>query len=502
MNFKLHIVTVLLIFTMGASGQQTLKPSRLSCEMNAGVPVIISSVTPALATYGGAGIRYNLTAAISVQAAFNLGIMRGAQNVNATTAAEQQQSYTKYHNTFYQYTLRGQLNLERVFKLRASLKRINPYITGGVGYTGTMGIEAERNDGRLRKYNDINFWTVQTGIVIRYYLNPVLDLNIGSELNLTQTKFLDGIPLDNRFDHFVMTYVGVNIKIGAKKQNQHIEWSNKPHRNKVSPKKKDDSDDKTSAQVLTEDEPDEVHADSLMAEESDPDKAAEKVSKDKPASADSEQQTSIPLPVVPTKEAFAAARSVAGPKNLSASVVASTSGIAAPAAKDKKTGTSVAATTTAKAKAGKAASAKTTTGTATAGTKTNRAAGVNNNTRNNGMTAAITARPYALPIAPIVRVSAPVDPKAPTLNFIEGIARPVSSYNVIVGAFRKSKNAYAFRDKMRKMGYQCAIFRSDINSQILRVCIYSTNDKAIALKQLEKARVEIEKGAWVHVYYK
>jgi cell division septation protein DedD len=103
---------------------------------------------------------------------------------------------------------------------------------------------------------------------------------------------------------------------------------------------------------------------------------------------------------------------------------------------------------------------------------------------------------------PVVKIDAPADPKAPTLNFIEGIQKPVSSYNVIVGAFRKSKNAYNFRNKMRRLGYQAAIFRSDIDSKILRVCIYSTNNQEVALKQVEKARAEVVQGAWVHVFTK
>jgi len=564
MKYSVYALTFLLAFSGEVFGQK-LRPSRLSVEANAGIPVMISTVTPALATYGGIGIRYSLSATLSVQTSLNIGIMRGAQNVTATSVAEETQNYIKYHNSFIQYTLRGQLNLERIFKLRSHMKKLNPFLTGGVGYTGTMGIEAERFDGRLRKYKDINFWTVQTGIVVRYYLNPTLDLNIGSELNLTQTKFLDGIPLDDRFDHFVMTYVGINVKIGTKRRNQHIEWINHSRRNRVPSKQKDDPDDHRPNLVLKADDPDPEHVDSFLEAKIAEQNAAKKALAEKQAAAAVNAEANKPEPNTSSTAAltpgttaanagdgaFAGARLVADTKP-GANAVASTSGIAAPATRNITAGGTSNATTgragnktttgtaTTPVVAGTSASAAASrvhhTGTAVAGNKlaltgktasgilttaatatrksrstaarsaSSQRTGVVATGKSNASAAgkdAITGTYTASPLTTsLARVNTPVDPKAPTLNFIEGIAPPVSSYNVIVGAFRKSKNAYAFRNKMRKMGYQCAIFRSDIDSRIMRVCIYSTNNKEIALKQVEKARAEVEKGSWVHVYTK
>lgn len=571
MKYGIYALTFLLTLSGGVFGQK-LKPSRLSVEANAGIPIIISSVTPALATYGGVGIRYSLSAALSVQTSFNIGIMRGAQNVAAADVAEEQKNYVKYHNSFIQYTLRGQINLERVFKLRASMRKLNPFLTGGIGYTGTMGIEAERSDGRLRKYTDIDFWTVQTGIVVRYYLNPTLDLNIGSELNLTQTKFLDGIPLDDRFDHFVMTYVGINVKIGTKRRNQHIEWINHSRRNRVPSQKKDDPDDHRPNLVLKADDPDQEHADSFLEAKIAEQNAAKKALAEKQAAAAAANaggkspELNTPTTPAPTQGtpagntvdgAFAGAKSALGIKR-GANAVASTSGIAAPATGSMTTGADMAGTPASGTTVGRAGDKTTTgaaitpgmagaagrktashvqhTGTAMAGNKLaltgKTASGIlataATATGKNGSTAsrsassqrsqtvasgksnvgtagkdAVTGTYTASPLATsLAKVHTPVDPHAPTLNFIEGVTPPGSSYNVIVGAFRKSKNAYAFRNKMRKMGYQCAIFRSDIDSRIMRVCVYSTNNKEIAVKQLEKARAEVEKGSWVHVYTK
>jgi hypothetical protein len=102
---------------------------------------------------------------------------------------------------------------------------INPFLTFGAGYMHCRNISAERVDGRVRSYDNINFWIVQCGAVVRCYVNPMLDVNVGTELNLTQTYFLDAIPVDFRYDHFMVTYLGVSYKIGAKQKRDHLDWN-------------------------------------------------------------------------------------------------------------------------------------------------------------------------------------------------------------------------------------------------------------------------------------
>jgi hypothetical protein len=494
MKLKFNVLILCISFIKMSDAQ--VRPSRLSFEINAGIPIAISSIPPGISTYGGIGLRYNITTALSLQTSFNIGMLRGSQSVLNIAFSERSQNYTKYHNTFYQYALRGQLNLERVFRLRAIMKKVNPYLTAGIGYTGTTGIEAERADGRLRKYDNIEFWTVQAGVAFRYYLNPTLDLNIGSELNLTQTAFLDGIPLDGRNDHFILTYVGINVKIGAKKKNQHIEWVNKVYRSKKPHKTKEDPEDLHSDQELTADEPDPVYADSLIAETPS--------ARDSAAAAASLKDSEL--------AGKAALEDAANNANVATGMPKGTAGAA-------KTGTTVAAGTVKGIKKGVKGAAATgairsgslaNKGTsvimlASGSTKETRTGRTSINIKNKGAITAngeagMNGRPGST--APVVRINAPVDPKAPTLNIVENISKPLATYNVIVGAFGKSRNAYRFRNRLRNQGYQSAIFRSDINSQIMRVCIYSTNNQEIALKQLEKARAEVEPGAWIHVYRK
>lgn len=211
-----------------------VSPARFAVEFNGGVPLLLGSLPASLSTYGGLGFRYNLTTAISFQASVNIGTMLGKQNqqIAAFPQPETVSNIKSYRTDFYSYSLRGQLNLDRVLGLRKynAFNRINPYIILGAGYTAPRGdgIVAERYFGTTKTYKDgfKDFYTVQGGLALRYYLNPALDLNLGCEFNYTQTYYLDGAFQDKKYDHYLLNYIGINYKIGASKKRQHIEWMN------------------------------------------------------------------------------------------------------------------------------------------------------------------------------------------------------------------------------------------------------------------------------------
>jgi hypothetical protein len=200
-------------------------PARFSAEVNAGVPVLFASIPSSLSTYAGAGIRYNITRAVSVQLSLNGGFMHGAQPAKHPLVTEDiADNYIKYSNTFAEYTLRSQISLKPLIGYDVQpLRRINPFVTIGAGYTWAPSIRSEKIDGRIRNYDRNTFWTTQYGVAVRYYLNHSVDLNAGMEFNVTQTNFLDGIPMDGQMDHYLTTYVGVSYKIASRFRG-HIEW--------------------------------------------------------------------------------------------------------------------------------------------------------------------------------------------------------------------------------------------------------------------------------------
>lgn len=461
-----------ILFLLGFSA--TAQPSRFSMEINAGVPTMFASIPSTISTYGGVGVRYNITTALSAQLSANMGTMRGMQNQSATSFVfpEKVSNYKSYTSQFYNYTLRGQLNLERVFNLRQFpfFYRLNPYLTGGVGFTAPLGDGwvAERYFDASTKYYKKGVegvWTSQLGVVVRYYLNPMIDLNIGSEFNYCPTYYLDGIYPDNKYDHYLLSYIGANIKLGATHRKQHIEWVNVVIKERK-PKRQPKDDPRPAEPPPLAEEP---KSDSAMAVNTD-----SAITKEVVQTTDSvitNPATGVASTTTPLKQPDSVVNNPAAVSAVPAPLpTANGSNI------PSKNKLPVATTQSRKGEKTPVPAQNTRKGSEQA---------VNN--------------PFS---EPVVRVPAATDPNAPALNMIEGVANETpAKYTVIAAAYskRKVKYAYMFRDRLRKQGYQAAVVQSDIDPNIVRVMVYSTNTKNVALSQCNKVRSEFEKSAWINV---
>lgn len=494
MKLKLYF-TILLFCTISLCYAQ-VRPTRVAFEINGGIPVMFASIAPAFSTFGGVGFRYSFTPSLSLQTSFNAGTLRGAQTVNTEQAQiESPASYTKSRNDFYQYTLRGQLNLKNMLKLQSVMPRINPFLVFGAGYTGTWGITAERFDGRSRSYNDIpDFWTIQAGALIRYHMNPMLDLNVGTDLNFTQTYFLDGIPMDHKRDMFMMNYVGVSVNIGAVASRQHIEWNYDYAEHKKSRKQKND---------LAKNEPDHT----AVPEES-PVPAAPATPEPKPADAPlvvpsdpgkvkNNRQELAKNPTAPEvkKEPEAIQAASPDPAKITPSKVAAGDKNPVPVTEPKPADEPLVVTP----EPGKVKPDRQELAPKPAASE------VKKEPQAIHAASPVPAKTTPSEVATAGNtktVNVQADPLVPELNQIEGVSKPVAVYNVIAGCFRSQKNAYAFRNRLRKLGFQSAIFKSSNHSKMLRVCICSTNNREFALEQLKKVKHDVEKDAWIHIYYK
>jgi hypothetical protein len=446
MKLKTIIFAFILIGFSQTYGQQAdpgskpaSKPAtRLSVELNGGVPLGFATLPSAFSTYGGVGIRYNVTTALSAQFSANFGTLRGNQNAirsYSDLSIDAPSTYTRYQSNFTNFMGRGMINLDRVLRTRPLLKRINPYLVFGAGYTINSSMEAERFDGRKRVYNDIMFWSYNAGLLFRVYINPTLDLNIGSEFYTTQSQFLDALPTDGKNDSYLLSYVGINVKFGASKSKQHIEWQNIIYK-EVKPRKPRKEEEKPEQQpVVAQTQPEKPKDTSVIA-----------------------VQTEVPKP------------------NNNSTIKADSTQVVMEIPAEAKPKSDKQVLTTPKASASNSGRKK----------------------------SATVAAPKTKPAADtkINRIIAANDKNAATLNMIEGVAEKTpGKYTVMAGAYAKSKISYAymFRDRLRAQGYSAALVQSDINPNIVRVMIYSTNDRKVALQQCYKGRNEIEKTTWINV---
>ena len=99
-------------------------------------------------------------------------------------------------------------------------------------------------------------------------------------------------------------------------------------------------------------------------------------------------------------------------------------------------------------------------------------------------------------------VAFPKKTKPSTLNEVAGVIQPLGKYNVIVGTYKGSKYAYAFRNKLRKQGFEAALFKDSEKSRMVRVAVYFGDDRKEANKQLRLYMAKFNQQAWIHVFIK
>ncbi len=454
-----YLVLIFFITTQSLYAQY----AKFGIDAFAGVPVSLTFFTPSVSTYGGLGLRYSLLKEVSINGQFSIGSMTGKNNsVNAVLSAKDEDAnYSNYSNNFYQYTGGLQINLEKVFNLRKVFHRFNPYLNLGGGIIHSS-VTAERINGTQRQYNNINFYTGYIGIQIRYYMNPSLDLLVGSDLNFAQTRFNDAVPIDVSFDNYLLTHIGISYKVGARKDKQNIEWNNVILKDRIYIPNIEKHlgqplDEAGNYFVFHKDSITKLQAQNIELQNKTSKLEAKNVAQQKQIdSLQSEQRvmkTSIDTlqnQINQIKDQMAKQPPV---------VYVPTPAPVVPVASGKKKTKIVKSSEKSNIEQSKENIAVEPT---------------TNNTPSNSITDG--------------------------LNKIDGTVTPLAKYNVIAGAYAGTKYAYIFRDKMRAKGYEAAVFKSDVNSKIYRVCLFTSEDKSEAMKMMKKIRAEFDAKAWVHVY--
>jgi hypothetical protein len=453
---KVKYLLIVILFSIYAPLRA--QTTKLSLEFTGGIPIPLTYFTPSVSTYGGIGLKYNILKEIAIGAQISVGSFSGKNNSANSTEAPQQDNnnYSSFTNHFVRYTLEGQVNLERVFNLRRSMHRINPYLTFGGGLV-TSSATADKVNGTDRSYSENNFYVYNIGLLMKYYLNPSLDFMLGANYNVSETYYLDAVPIDGKFDNYLMTYVGISYKIGARKDKQHAEWENVVLKDRIyipdiEKRQGQPVDAAGNFFIFHKDSIAKLQSQTLALEG----KTAELETKS------IAQQKQIDSIQVEAKEMKTRMDTLESQMNQLKEQMNKQQ-----AEPSKPDGKGVVAPIIVPSKG------KTTKGNkpVSAGQKA-----VNNE---------------AQPLTPA---------SSENLNSIDDITFPVAHYNIIVGAYLSHKYAMIYRNKMRAQGYQSAVFRSSANSKMLRVCVFSSDDKKEALAMMRKVRKDVNPQAWMHIY--
>lgn len=130
----------------------------------------------------------------------------------------------QYETTMKSVGLFGALNLQQVFSYKKRPKRIIPYLVYGFNFLNA-DVTVSGGDNNYRQNFHWTLYTDHIGVMFRYRFNRKTDLIIYPRFNMTQTYFLDGLPLTNSYDHFYSLHAGISFKLGITSPRvDYIDW--------------------------------------------------------------------------------------------------------------------------------------------------------------------------------------------------------------------------------------------------------------------------------------
>lgn len=451
--FKLKITLPILLIMLSLQAFCQYTYTRYSLDISGGASFPRTSIAGSVSGYTELGFKATLSRFLSLRASGGTGVVHGSQNVSGMTGIpESVSNYTKFNTSYYYITGSAHLNLERLLHLRnhgRKFHRLNPFLVVGSGYM-FPDIKVNRFDGRFQNYKkDVRFITHNFGLDFKYFLSNRFDLSVGGEYRIVQTYYLDGAYTDKKLDGLINAYIGLSYNIGASADRKHMEWFNLDGQVDVLFVPEERKVTEPEIPVAKEDEP--IVDSSAFAKDTKVSEEAEDTFNYNAVENDTTVENLLldpekPNQLVDSSNLDPAVATYDGHKKVGRhSDIRKEPGKPKPAAKDS--------TTVVKA-----------------------------------------AEPEkAVQPEPAVK-------EQMSLNDVDGIVRPLGKYNVIVGTYSGSKYAYLFRDKLRKQGFEAALFRSSSRSKMVRVCVYYGNDRTEAIRQLKTYQKKFNGQAWIHVY--
>lgn len=466
-KFKFLFLTIAVFSCVEVMAQY--KYTRFSLDVNAGPSLPRTSIPGSLSGFGEIGFKGTLSRFLSLRASGGYGTAKGSRDVTQMAGKpEAVDNYTKYNTTYTYITASAHINLEKVFRLRKdgrAFHRLNPFLVIGSGLM-FPDIKVNRFDGQFKNYrSDLRFVTHNFGLDFTHFLSNRFDLTFGAEYRVVQSYYFDGAFADKKLDGLINAHIGISYNIGASADRKHMDWYNldgqtdvmfAPDEEKKKPEPISQVPPVDTTTVAIIDKPIDTPEDTVNYE----------------ASEEENTKSAENVPVPPVAENITPA-------------LKKDSSISAPAKKEevasnvpKKIGRHVdirPEPIQPRAAVEKPGAAYTSHPTITKETKEER---------------------KEVPPTEISEASN----NETNLNKIGGIVRPLGKYNVIVGTYSGSRYAYPFRNKLRKQGFEAALFKSSDHSKMVRVAVYYGNDRAEANKQLRLYRSKFGGQAWIHIY--
>ena len=532
MSKNRFLVIILLLSTFSLRAQYT----RLNIEAYAGFPANLTFFSPALSTYGGIGVKYALTKELSVAGHIAMGTLTGK---NSSAYAVNNLDYTdpnnflSFSNNFFQYTLEGQLNLERILGLRRYLHKLNPFLVvgGGIESSTTTRISV---GGLFDKTYSYPFQTVYIGLNFKYYLNPTLDLTFGANFNSAQTYYNDAVPAEKKMDNYLLSYVGVSYKVGARKDKQHIEWNNVILKDRIyipDPEKHmgQPLDLAGNYFIFHKDSIAKLQASNAELQQKSKDfenKTADltKENKTQQKQIDSIQnQVNVIKQELDTLKTQKSTEKILEKPVIVEKIVVDTSKISSSSEKkiiaqlqnenndlrvkdkklEQKSNEQQKQLDEMQHQLNQVKKQIEVKPNDVKVTPTEEPANKESTKKKVEITSKETpVKKETEKKSEVPIVESPTTVSSDGLNKIDNVTTPIATYNVIAGAYAGEKYAMIFRNKLRAKGLEAAVFKSDVNSKIYRVCVFSSDDKQEASKMMKKTRIDIDPQAWIHVYHK
>lgn len=446
-KFKFLLLTIAALSGIEVIAQY--KYTRFSLDVSAGPSLPKTSIPGAISGFGEIGFKGTLSRFLSLRASGGFGTANGSRDVTQMAGnPEAVDNYTKYKTTYSYITASAHFNLEKILGLRkekGAFHRLNPFLVIGSGFM-FPDIKVNRFDGQFKNYrSDLSFVTHNFGLDFTHFLSNQFDLTFGAEYRMIQTYYFDGAFSDKKLDGLINAHVGISYNIGASADRKHMDWYN--------------LDGKTDVIFAPEDEK----------------KKPEPISNNVPADTTS-VAIAVDKPIDTPEDTTNYAASEAENIELTEGVptIKDTASVAVASTPEK--------VPTVPRKVGRHVDI--------------RPEPIQPRVLAEKSNTVITLNPSGNEEATPSGASG----NETNLNNIDGIVRPLGKYNVIVGTYSGSRYAYLFRNKLRKQGFEAALFKSSDRSKMVRVAVYYGNDKSEAIRQLRRYQSKFNGQAWIHIY--
>lgn len=227
--FKALISVLFLSLTINA--QQPI----MGIETGAGINLPQSSVTglPSPAYYISLQVSPIKLGHLSIN--HNRGWLFGFGKLNSSVESANSSLGTnefKYNTSYTLNSIEGYLNLHHLFRNRKKAIRWIPYLYAGIGQIDAISSAENQTTNNTKTYTQ-NYFTSIYGVMVKIKINHRFDWTIRAAINKTETKYLDGIYYDKKYDAIVNLYAGLVYYPWANKKKHFIAWQ--PYK-KICPK--------------------------------------------------------------------------------------------------------------------------------------------------------------------------------------------------------------------------------------------------------------------------